>query len=451
MSCRANTNGELCDCELYDPPLELSAPSRCKECARGKSKHTLAPFPQAGTKHTVLDIFAAQSEKPVKRSLPTAAHIADFSTARADALKGYRPTAAESTTKPKKKGRSELRTSASKQTAVRVALLTCGIKNGELRGSSKALTGVDLVVRGQHGCAVKGVVLDETWSADQCIKHFTTLFPRAFEYAYARHINGPLYTVVAKEYQTLRVVPTSTGPTGEDLIDYKVKDKKRGAIIYIALMKAIPDDTYASWYTGPPKEQPSSEVDSYGEDGAVKSEVELNSSDDEYDPVKDSDVKEMEDVHVSGRYQTRVDSSPSTRKRDSMAMTFDNSDVEFVPTKKQRVSTGKSLTTQNATPSGSSSRTHGNVPLFFPDSESELDGSSYCLPSQSASTLTVPKRPIVKRYYRQSPNPECHCLRVSPPPTVVIPKLESWDTEPYHPRALTRVNPWNAGYKPPQC
>ncbi|KAJ6587942.1 hypothetical protein B0H19DRAFT_1247667 [Mycena capillaripes] len=141
--------------------------------------------------------------------------------------------------------------------------------NGKLRGSSKALTGVDLVVR-----------------ADQCIKHFTTLFPQAFEYAHAQHIDGPLYTVVTKEYQTLRVVPTSTGPTGAGLIEYKVKDKKRGAIIYIALMKPIPDTTYVSWYTGPPKEQPSSEVDSYGEDGAVKSEVELNSSDNEYDPAK---------------------------------------------------------------------------------------------------------------------------------------------------------------------
>jgi hypothetical protein len=103
--CHAETNdGRVCDCEEYDEPHDSSAPSRCNECGHGKSKHKPSRQVQqgAGKKSTVLDIFAAQSQKTLQELIPAAARATDFSTARMDALKGYRVGPEESGTSKQK-------------------------------------------------------------------------------------------------------------------------------------------------------------------------------------------------------------------------------------------------------------------------------------------------------------------------------------------------------------
>ncbi|KAJ7837212.1 hypothetical protein B0H14DRAFT_2589316 [Mycena olivaceomarginata] len=90
--CRGTTaEGLACDCEAYDPPQDPSVPSKCQECGHGKSRHSpIASTAVQDTKQAVLDAFAARSEKPVSDRLPPKARITDFSTAKDDALKGFR-------------------------------------------------------------------------------------------------------------------------------------------------------------------------------------------------------------------------------------------------------------------------------------------------------------------------------------------------------------------------
>jgi hypothetical protein len=92
--CRGTTaEGLACDCEAYDPPQDPSVPSKCQECGHGKSRHSpIASTAVQDTKQAVLDAFAARSEKPISDRLPPKARITDFSTAKDDALKGFRMT-----------------------------------------------------------------------------------------------------------------------------------------------------------------------------------------------------------------------------------------------------------------------------------------------------------------------------------------------------------------------
>jgi hypothetical protein len=100
--CRGKTvDGSPCDCEEYDPPQDTKSQSICRECGHGKSKHTERGQEQKSMgKKSVLDVFTAHAEKTVAERLPATDRVADFGSARDDALKGFR-VKPEDSKKPK--------------------------------------------------------------------------------------------------------------------------------------------------------------------------------------------------------------------------------------------------------------------------------------------------------------------------------------------------------------
>ncbi|KAJ7165110.1 hypothetical protein C8R46DRAFT_1340726 [Mycena filopes] len=358
--CRANApNGEACDCEEYDPP-EASAPSMCMECGHGKSKHGV-PKQQGVNKEqqldvkkaTVLDIFTAQSEKRIQDILPAAARTTTWGTAREDALKGFRPSGETEAKvkKPKKKSSKPVEAKlTSKQTVFsKVVLLTAGVKKDQLRGSSKAPKPVDIEHRAKHGCVATDIA-----------------FPLAFQYLEDHGLvtdDGPLWVIVAKEYQTLRVVPKDAGALGKHLDEFKI-DKKQGPTgigLYIALRATIPADVYRSWNNTPAGPDPSSDGEN-NQDSKLSDDDSESAGESEYNPTKDLGVDNVNDVNLAQvtRYQTRLDLAPSQKKRAAAGEDSSSELEEVFPVKKQRLAGGRSLTTRNA--SASSSRSAKSEP-----------------------------------------------------------------------------------------
>ncbi|KAJ7463084.1 hypothetical protein B0H11DRAFT_2310310 [Mycena galericulata] len=432
--CRGTTDGDACDCEEYDKSQDPSALSKCMECGHGKSKHGPGNVQQAGSKSTVLDIFTARSEKHINDLLPATSRVTDLSTARHDALKGFRVTA-DPEKRPKKKGKVESK------------------PNNELRGSSKAPSLVDLEHKALYGCIAKDVVIQHDWTHAECTERLTELFPNAFAYAsqQARGAEGALWVILSKEYQRLRIVP-NVAPTGADLAAFKV-DKKtgpKGLSLYIALTKSVPDTVYKSWYIGPSKQDSSSDIEIEKESNSRLSDdsAEENSSD--YNPANDPDAVGVKLEGIPGRYRTRPTPMPSMRKRESMAAEED-SDDEVVAVKKQKLGSGKSHTTRTAS---TSSRPD---PLFLQDSDSDNDlvwrSASVAGPprvSARVSSIYAPPRSVSAG---NSQSVKClSCRRVSAPPAFVTRKLSlPWDDESLSVHPSSYINPWDPAYKPPAC
>ncbi|KAJ7840022.1 hypothetical protein B0H13DRAFT_2366443 [Mycena leptocephala] len=134
-----------------------------------------------------------------------------------------------------------------------ITLLTSGVKNNELQGSSKAPTAVDRDHKALYGCVVQNGVITHNWTYEKCTKYFAEIFPKAFEYAmmHTQTPEGVIWMIGAKEYKALRLIP-KVKPTGADIISFKQKDVP----LYIVLVKSIPDEVYASWYNGPTTQSP---------------------------------------------------------------------------------------------------------------------------------------------------------------------------------------------------
>ncbi|KAJ7846776.1 hypothetical protein B0H13DRAFT_1626509, partial [Mycena leptocephala] len=101
--------------------------------------------------------------------------------------------------------------------------------------TSKAPTPVDLQYMSLHGCVAKDVKIELDSTYDENTTQFSNLFPNAFEYAMAnaRRADAGLWVLIAREYQSVRVVPKAK-PTGADLIEFKTeRSKKNSASIYI--------------------------------------------------------------------------------------------------------------------------------------------------------------------------------------------------------------------------
>ncbi|KAJ7862694.1 hypothetical protein B0H13DRAFT_1899969 [Mycena leptocephala] len=365
--CRAKTNdGEACDCEEYDEPQDPSAPSRCHECGHGKSKHKPSREAQQGDgkKSTVLDIFAAQSQRRIQDLIPATAQVTDFGTARADTLKGYRVVPQDKAiSKQKVAGKKKAPNSKPKDTSVKVVLLTCGVKNvllacgvknKELR-ISRAPTLVDLKHMALHGCVATGVRIGPDSTYDECTEHFAQIFPNAFSYANTkRKTDSGLWMVVAKNYQTLRLVPNMK-PTGADLIEFKSESSKKDVSIFIALTRSVPDKVYNSWNEGSIAwQEQSSDIQDDELLYSDGSQIEDGSSD--YDPMKDPDADGLKTAHLpTGRYETRLAPVPSIRKRESMAREDSDSDSDIEQAqpaaKKQKLASGRPYTAQIASSS----------------------------------------------------------------------------------------------------
>jgi hypothetical protein len=84
-----------------------------------------------------------------------------------------------------------------------------------------------------HGCVATGVRIGPDSTYDECTEHFAQIFPNAFSYANTkRKTDSGLWMVVAKNYQTLRLVPNMK-PTGADLIEFKSESSKKDVSIFI--------------------------------------------------------------------------------------------------------------------------------------------------------------------------------------------------------------------------
>ncbi|KAJ7622731.1 hypothetical protein DFH06DRAFT_1340602 [Mycena polygramma] len=476
MRCRQVTEDGRCTCEDYDPPQDPMARSICRECEHGKSLHKPPPEGNGETapvKGTVKEIFAAHSAKGLKDLKP----LADYSTARSDALKGFRPEPEASTNKKSsKKGKGKAEQKA-KGTPVKVVLLTEGIKNGKLKGSTKALSSVDVRHRQQFQCVVKDVRIDREWSHRDCSKHFAKMFPKAW--AEVKEVNSDAAEVewspVAKEYQQLRVVPTTDGPpTGVDVLENKVSTK-HGNMIYIALAKTVPKRVFKSWYTGPPSQEPSSD----DEEGSITISDESSTASDAH--VDSSNEEEMDlDPNPYGMpYEMRPNPSSSKRKLESLRnATFLESEVEEKPFKKQKLDCGK----HRPTAGGSSGKQRDGL-FLTADSDPEwspsifqpasIAGPLHIAPIAGPSSqppftqrrprvsLLLPKAPSTNPPEVVSESPatkdeskkeECTSCRrlVSAPPKTVVARLEyPWDEEEILRRQSTHVNPWHPKYVHP--
>ncbi|KAJ7610236.1 hypothetical protein DFH06DRAFT_1346013 [Mycena polygramma] len=468
--CRGKTNPDVeqCDCELYDTPKDKNAPSKCRECGHGKSKHPDEEAPPAeghrtDAKKTVLDIFSAQTtqvKKQAKAHLPAKDRAADPDTVRADALRGYRTGAEPSGSKgssKSRKGKAKAAEAKLKESTVKIVVLTSGIKNDKLRGSQKALR-----------------VIKHDWSNKELTEYFHEVLSLPMAYA---EENGPakvpLWAVVVKNYQQFRVVRTAK-PTATQVLENKVTSPKEAPIIYIALTCAVPTKVYNTWYTGPtPRPAASSDVEEAHL--ALNSAEEQNSDAEEageagsdYDITKDPDADELSDLPVSiipGRYRMCPESKliPSVRKRESL-----DSDDKGQSDKKQKLASGLAHRTSRKTsvqvPQGRST-----TPLFLRGESDKnmpmplmqpggclLTGLSRAGPSNigvssnsDRSCTSSNSDPHISSGEPSAATQIPCCCKVSPPPIVVIPGKEyAWDSK-Y--KWSPHVNPWNPTYVPPPC
>lgn len=106
----------------------------------------------------------------------------------------------------------------------------------DLRGSSKALTGVNIAHRVLYQCATSIVKISHGWSHEECTNQLSELFSVAFAYATANHpthSGNSIWAVLGKQYQTLQVVPSvKPGPAGSDILKFRFKGND-SYIVYI--------------------------------------------------------------------------------------------------------------------------------------------------------------------------------------------------------------------------
>ncbi|KAJ7621645.1 hypothetical protein DFH06DRAFT_1143652 [Mycena polygramma] len=494
------------------------ARSLCMECNHGKSLHKPPPQSNGETapgKGTVKDIFAAHSAKGLKDLEP----LADYSTARNDALKGFRAEPEASTSKKSsKKGKAKAEPKT-KDATVKVVLLTNGVKNDKLKGSSRALTSSDVGHREQHGCVAKNVKIDRQWTNRECSRQFAKLFPKAFAEAKGDTTRAS-WSVVAKSYQQLRVVPKSAPPTGADVLDEKITTKHGHSMIYISepllgsppplatdlhepvLNKTVPERTYKTWYIGPPRQEPSSDV----EEAAINVSDQSSTASDA-DPDSSNEDSEMElDPNLDKSsaygmpYEMRPNPSSSKRKLESLRnATLLESDVEEKPFKKQKLASGKHRPTAGGSSGkqrdGSDSDPEWSPSIFQPAS---IAGPSHIAPiagpssqppftqppftqppfmqppfTQPPSTQppftqrrprvslllpkapstnppeVVPESPATKDESKKEECTSCRRLVSAPPKTVVARQEYPWDEEEILRRKSTHVNPWHPKYVHP--
>ncbi|KAJ6516832.1 hypothetical protein C8R47DRAFT_1206044 [Mycena vitilis] len=373
ISCRGRTNpgDPACDCEVYDPPVDPNAPSKCRECTHGKSKHQDPPAvppavdhrPPAAKKRTVLDIFSEQtalSENHVKARLPEEERAADPAAARVDALRGYRP-AAEASGSKKKKGKGKAAEAKPKGTSVKLVILTSGVKNNCLRGSQKALRPGEISDREDHQCVARDIVIQHSWTNQQLTRHVQEVLPLPMGYA-EEYSQAPLWALVSKVYQRY-IVLENAKPTAAQVLENKVTlNPKEGPTVFLALTVTVPDDIYGSWYARPRRAATaaSSDIeDVQFEDAHIDAidDAEEHNSGTDYEMAQDLDADTLSDAPVPNV-------TGLVRKRESTA-----SDEEEQPTKKQRLSSGLSSHPMTQKVSG---KTREKSPLFLrSDSDSD--------------------------------------------------------------------------------
>ncbi|KAJ7606449.1 hypothetical protein DFH06DRAFT_1149916 [Mycena polygramma] len=418
------------------------ARSLCMECNHGKSLHKPPPQSNGETalgKGTVKDIFAAHSAKGLKDLEP----LADYSTARNDALKGFQAEPEASTSKKSsKKGKAKAEPKM-KDAPVKVVLLTNGVKNDKLKGSSRALTSSDVGHREQHGCVAKNVKIDRQWTNRECSRQFAKLFPKAFAEAKGDTTQAS-WSVVVKSYQQLRVVPKSAPPTGADVLDEKITTKHGHSMIYIGepllgsppplatdlhepvLNKTVPERTYKTWYNSPPRQEPSSDVEeaaiTVSDQSSTASDADPDSSNEDSEMELDPNLDKSSAYGMP--YKMRPNPSSSKRKLESLRnATLLESDVEEKPFKKQKLASGK----HRPTTGGSSGK--------------QRDGSPSTNPPE-----VVPESPATKDESKKEECTSCRRLVSAPPKTVVARQEYPWDEEEILRQKSTHVNPWH-----PKC
>ncbi|KAF8144147.1 hypothetical protein K438DRAFT_1993127 [Mycena galopus ATCC 62051] len=359
--CRGITDGIPCECDAYDPPVDPKAPSLCRECAHGKSKHsnlpsTAAPHSAVQTKKSVLDVFTSRAEKNISERLPGQDRITDFDTARQDALKGFRVEDSprqDTGKKPKGKKKAGKGTEvAVKETvASKVVLFVSGVKNQQLQGSTKAPTLVDMDLLGLHQCVATDVVIKVNATHQDCTDLFERLFSPMFQWM-AKSKKGGTWVIISKECHTLRVVPKAR-PNGADIAQYQIpKAKTQGIMVFIGLTKTVPVDLYESWFTGQVIQEPSSGIESDNMD--VLMVASSDGSDDnnsDYNPVRDPDAEDYDFSPAPvpfEKYETRKEPVPSKRKMESV-----DNDIEQTAVKKQKIYGRASHPTQTASSSKS--------------------------------------------------------------------------------------------------
>ncbi|KAK7027723.1 hypothetical protein R3P38DRAFT_3190809 [Favolaschia claudopus] len=323
--CRAVVDGTACTCERYSPPIDPEAPLMCRECGHGESRHDIpskaehkkrrnrkreqregegdetdqdggepkkkkkrkasktasASAKATSGKPTIQAIFKAHAgadTKSICDLLPPTAPVNDFTAAAAkkEALTGFRPTQAAQGNGKKKSAPKTPKTPSS-PVVYEIVLLTDGVSSKyKLRGSEKAPSPQDVLMRGKHGCVARDVAINANWDHKQCTTEMANLFEQPFQAAGVKPNtrDSVSWVVVGKTYQSLFVVEDKLQPTGACLLKHKHKTTEGSWRVYLALKKTITPATYRSWYEAPPQEAATSEADM-----SVISEVDIDDND----------------------------------------------------------------------------------------------------------------------------------------------------------------------------
>ncbi|KAK7052778.1 hypothetical protein R3P38DRAFT_2763111 [Favolaschia claudopus] len=341
--CREiDEDGTTCSCEEYDAPTDPSAPSKCRECGHGRSRHGPAkpiqppPSPPVADppKPTIQAIFDIHANRRLSDAFPgtqrpgdapaTQAAV-DPQTAMADALKGYRPSSkkhrSSSSSKPQTQSRTpKSRTSSATRPVVsKVILLTEGVSKGfALRSSSRALTPSEEQLRKSHGCVAYDVMISAEWTHEQATKQLATVFPKAFQAAQVQS-NKNDWFLLEKFYQKLSVLDgCDLNPNGRTMVSkIQKKSNTTQTFLYLALRKRIDPEVYGTWYQPPKGHVPSSDIEN------------ISDPEDEKDSIFDS-----LDTQTT---QTTPAASSRKRRYASTASISDDEPEETPAAKKQKL------------------------------------------------------------------------------------------------------------------
>ncbi|KAH7904394.1 hypothetical protein BJ138DRAFT_1095850 [Hygrophoropsis aurantiaca] len=243
--CTALVNGKQCECDMYFPPPDGSAPPiLCQECMHGRSKHPAellkgsgGPPSEARSAGTAAANVQSIFNGVIASSRKKAIKIADLPSnqslkvtkdvARDEILAEFRPAV----------GSSRIGGSTSRKSSridPKLAKSTRQIEKGQ---QVTVPIWVALVNYLDHGCAhldKKDIGFNPGWSHDEVEQYLRKLFPQPFEcidnlllpHIDERPAKGKMavraapWALISKEHGKLSVVPENF-PTGSDLNSFK--------------------------------------------------------------------------------------------------------------------------------------------------------------------------------------------------------------------------------------
>lgn len=101
--------------------------------------------------------------------------------------------------------------------------------------NNRNLTKVRLAELENRGCARQNVVVNTSWTHEECTTHLTELLPKPFGLQHRTNLTKSAWVMVGKDKSKLAVVEGIAKPTGADLWSYRTEIKNGKENIKIIL------------------------------------------------------------------------------------------------------------------------------------------------------------------------------------------------------------------------